>query len=1174
MKGVFALLLIPSLLFSQGKAKKYKLPSGATSGHYSRTHVLVKVKQQFQGIFTGGSIPAAIKNLSSSVKPILSQGLQHKNKRRIAPRLSASTVDISLFYEIGFDGGNMETFINQLYATGYFEAVEPDYTAQIHYTPNDPQQSNQYYLNKIRAYEAWDITKGSEEIIIGIVDSGGDLDHPDLASQLYLNTNDPVDNIDNDNDGYVDNYRGWDFMGSDTLNINDNTFLGDNDPTNPNGGLGSHGTAVAGCAAAATDNGTGIAGVGFRSKILFTKQAADNQGANKGGIYRGYSGILYAASHGAKIINCSWGGSFRSQISQDIIAYVTLELGSLVVASAGNSNSSEASYPAAYDYVLSVAASDVNDKRASFSNFGKTIDIIAPGKDIYTTFFNDTYLSVSGTSFSAPITAGAAALVWAKNPDFNAIQVSEQLRVSADKSFYDNNAGFVYYLGQGRLDISRALTKLLPAVRASNIHLVNSAGSVAEPGQDAFLYMDFTNYLNSTSPGLLVEIVPLSGSSVTLTKKTISPGLIASSETVNNKLNPFQLKISTQVATNTVVDILIKYSDGEYSDYQFLSFIVNPSFINVDSNRVLTTLASNGRIGFENPDSQQNGVGFVFNDNSLLFEMGLIMGISTDNIINNVRGVSNSFNQDFQISKNIKRIIPGERSFSEIFGEVKDPASQLSINYRSLVWKEKPYDQFVILEYNVKNISTQSMNGFHFALFADWDITDHGGGDVARWDASNNLGYVHPARPDDKPHAGIKILKGIAPEYFAIDNNQNTAGTPFGLYDGFTDAEKFQSISSGIGRTTAGLTTPSGNDVSHVVGAGPYNLAPGEGVTIAFALLAGVTLTELQYAAAQADTAYNFMLEADKPVVADAATCYGSFATLTATGASQFNWYKDFTGGEPFLSGDIFTTANLFNDTVFYVSNAENSYESVRSATAVVLKANPTLLSTGSGTICDGTTITLSVSNADEYLWSTGATTQSIDITVTGNYSVNVQDNSLNCNSDSETFEVTVNPSPVSAFSLEGELTALNPISFLNSSTGATNYTWDFGDGKTSTEQTPIHAFSAVKEYTIILTAANEFGCTSSSSETISVITGLEDVTSGYGLTVHPNPFQETITLECDWDKLDWRIMDAQGKLFYSDVNEGGPFQKQISLNQLAPGIFYLRATDGRKTVIKKLVKL
>ena len=1173
MKRIIILFLIPCLSLAQKGVKRFTLPQSAKPHQYSSTNVLVKLKKEFVNVFSEGGNPNPIPQLAKSIKPIISEKQSRKNQSRIAPRLSASNIDIAHYYEIEVTGNNIEQFINRLYSTGYFELVEPDYVAQLHYTPNDPLISNQYYLNKIRAFQAWDITKGSEELVIGIVDTGGDLDHPDLASKLYIDPNDPVDGIDNDNDGFVDNNRGWDFMGADTLNISNTSFVGDNDPNNPNGGLGSHGTAVAGCAAASTDNGLGIAGVGFNTKILFTKHAADNQGANKGGIYKGYSGILYAASHGAKIINCSWGGPFRSQIQQDLISYITLDLGCLVVASAGNDATSTLTYPASYDYVLSVAGSDEDDSKASFSNYGTSVDITAPGKNIRTTFFNNTFTTIDGTSFSSPIVAGAAALVWANRPEYTPIQLEQQLRVTADPAIYDVvDALYDKKLGKGRLDIENALLKNFPSIRASNPKFLNASGTIALPGQDGFLSMDLTNFLVTSSPGLTVNVVAAQTGLVTISNGEIRPGQLSTNQTVNNNLNPVSMKVSANVPTNTIVDLVITFTDGEYSDYQYLSFIVNPSFIDIDDNTILTTLASNGRIGFENPSEQSNGSGFVFNNDELLFEMGLIMGASTSTLFNNVRGTNNSFNQDFIIDQKIKEISPGERSFSEIFGKISDNGTSktVSVEYRSLVWKEEPFDRFVILEYKVKNISTQPLSGFHFALFADWDITDQGGGDVANWEDNLKLGYVFPAQADDKPHAGIKLLKGITPEYFAIDNDQTIPGVPFGLYDGFTDAEKIQTISSGISRTMAGTTSGEGNDVSHVIGAGPYDIAPEQEITVAFALVVGVNFEELKFAAAQADTAYNFLLEAIQPTTEDVSACYGSTATINASGATQVNWYNEFTGGDPIFSGTSFTTGNLFHDTVFYVSNAEESYESVRVPAHVSLKANPTVLASGSTTICNGTALILSVAEADQYLWSTGATTQSIEVTEGGNYSVNVVDNALGCNSTSPELAVTINPSPFSEFQADGELKTLSPISFINSSTGGINYKWTFGDGLTSTEVNPTHIYTTTKEYTVSLLVTNELGCTSNSTLVISVITGIEEKE----FQIYPIPFNEFLTFQTEWENFEYTITDLTGKEYKKArvTNDSGN-NATVELADLSPGTYLITISNGAKQARRRIIK-
>jgi serine protease len=1176
MRAITVCLLVAGIsAFGQQVRPSFRFPDEVKPGDYSSQFVLVKMIKKYSGVLQSESFAPPAKSGLQQIThaPIVHTKSIEKARLRNSPRISSSGIDIKSFGMVRIQGTDVEGFINKLYSTGMYELVEPIYRDKFHFTPNDEYYSSQYYLNKILAPQSWEIADG-QDIVIGIVDSGGDMDHPDLVDKIYIDPAEPIDGIDNDGDGYIDNNKGWDFIGDDTLNLNLPGFIGDNNPNNLNGGISSHGTEVAGCAAASVNNTEGIAGVGYKAKIMFTKHAADNQGTSKGGIYFGYSGLLYAATHGARVINLSWGGPYSSEIIQQLIDYVALDLGCLIIASAGNDANGKLTYPASYNNVLSVAATDEDDKIADFSSYGNTVDISAPGVNIKTTAFNNAYASVDGTSFSAPIVSGAAALVWSAFPDYTATQIGELLRVTADENIYNlNPSSLSKKLGKGRLDVQKALTTSLPAIRASKPRLVNSNGTLAEPGQNAFLSMDFTNYLSSTSGGLQITIKSLSTSAITVLKTTINPGIIDGGSKINTKFNPFELKINQGVGANTRANILITYSDGSYNDYQYLSFLLNPTFIDVNQNEISTTIASNGRIGYENSADGTNGVGFIYNESPLLFEMGIIAGNAANKIYNNVRGIDGNFDQDFTTVNKIREITPGERSSSETFGSFVNNTSPavISVNYRSLAWRETPYDKFIILEYKIKNVSGAALTGFNFTLFSDWDISYGGQQDIARWDAETNMGYIYPAVESTRPHAGIRILTGNSPIHYAIDNNEETPGTPFGLYDGYTDSEKFTSISSGIGRVEAGTSGSEGGDVSHVVGAGPYDLAPEQEITVAFALLAANNLSELKDAAAQADTVYNLMLAAPKPVVSDNSICYNTGTTITATGAGIFKWYDQFTGGNLIYQGSTLNTGILKNDTTYYVSNADNSYESVRSIAHVNVKGNPTIFSSATGSVCEGNTVTLSVAPADNYLWSNGATTQSILITEAGDYTVEVSDFTLNCFAASDIFTLNINPVPVAAFEISGnELYNNTPLTFVNNSTGASNYIWDFGDLTSSTEELPEHSFALVKEYTISLTAYNEFGCNSTATQAISVITGLEEINDS-GISIYPNPAANYIKINLQGGIESAQVIGTNGKTM---LTLNSRFANELPIDSLPAGLYFIKIqTTDKKLIVKKLIK-
>jgi serine protease len=226
MRRVVVAILFTMALVKVGAQNKgqnfFKMPANAK---YSRGRVLVKVKSEFKDEVANLSInrAARVKDVSlKSLIPAVSPQLDKSRVMKKGARLQNPTIDISKYYSLTFDASeNVEDYINKLYQTGYFEIVEPDYKYSIDFTPNDPSISQQYYLSLIKAIDAWDITQGDTTIVIAIVDTGGNLTHEDLKPNLYLNKAEyPPNGVDDDGNGFIDDYRGWDFIGADTLNLN------------------------------------------------------------------------------------------------------------------------------------------------------------------------------------------------------------------------------------------------------------------------------------------------------------------------------------------------------------------------------------------------------------------------------------------------------------------------------------------------------------------------------------------------------------------------------------------------------------------------------------------------------------------------------------------------------------------------------------------------------------------------------------------------------------------------------------------------------------------------------------------------------------------------------------------------------------------------------------------
>ncbi|GAC1386450.1 MAG: hypothetical protein NVS1B7_4860 [Candidatus Saccharimonadales bacterium] len=297
--------------------------------------------------------------------------------------------------------------------------AEPNYEARRFFTPNDSYYSQQWNLTAINAPPAWDVSRSSAGTI-AIIDSGINANHSDLAGEVT---------------------PGYNFIANTTNTSDDN----------------GHGTHVAGIVAAISNNNSGIASIGFTGKLMPVKVL----GADGSGTYADLSsGIIYAANNGATIINLSLGGSSDSITLHDAISYAQ-QKGVIIIAAAGNNGSSVAVYPAAYSGVVSVSATDKNDNLASFSSYGSSIAVSAPGVGIVSTYNNGGYATMSGTSMAAPEVAGLIGLALAKNPSVNS-QIIGLMEETADKvgPFSYDGQGHNQYFGYGRINAGKLLARI------------------------------------------------------------------------------------------------------------------------------------------------------------------------------------------------------------------------------------------------------------------------------------------------------------------------------------------------------------------------------------------------------------------------------------------------------------------------------------------------------------------------------------------------------------------------------------------------------------------------------------------------------------------------------------------------------------------------------------------
>lgn len=310
------------------------------------------------------------------------------------------------------------------------EFIEPNYILTINDFPNDARFSELWGMNNegqtggtagadISAVSAWDVFTGSSDVVIGVIDTGVDYNHPDLAANIYVNTGEIAGNgIDDDGNGFIDDVRGWDFAN------------GDNDPMDDNG----HGSHCSGTIGGIGDNGVGVAGVNWNVRIMPLK-FLDSSGS--GSLANAVSCIEYATMMGVNLTSNSWGGGGFSEAMRQAIA----DAGAaniLFVAAAGNDgsdNDSNPHYPSSYteDNVVAVAATDHNDEMASFSSYGATsVDLAAPGVDILSTMPGNSYGTLSGTSMATPHVSGALGLIFGRFPTIDALDAKNLLLNFAD----------------------------------------------------------------------------------------------------------------------------------------------------------------------------------------------------------------------------------------------------------------------------------------------------------------------------------------------------------------------------------------------------------------------------------------------------------------------------------------------------------------------------------------------------------------------------------------------------------------------------------------------------------------------------------------------------------------------------------------------------------------------
>ncbi|TAG86500.1 MAG: T9SS C-terminal target domain-containing protein [Bacteroidetes bacterium] len=806
----------------------------------------------------------------------------------------------------------IENVINLIKKENDVLLADPVYTnyKQL-FVPNDPLAQPtvaQYHLQKIQAYQAWDISTGDPNVLIGIIDNGATLTNADLNGNQFIPVGVNLDVADNDND--------------------------------VTGGI--HGDMVALCASAVPNNNFGSVGTGYNCKFIPVKVAPNS---NLVSYTSTYEGVLLAADvPNCKVINMSWGRvGIPSTIEYLILDDIANTRDISLVAAAGNDNSGNKYYPASYDgLVISVTASNASDTKASFSTFNNSVDIFAPGDQIVSAVG-----TFGGTSFASPIVAGAIGLMRSYYPTLNRKQIEARLLSTTDDVYnLTPNAGFVGLLGKGRLNMFRSLNDPFFAVGLNNYQLPTGTRNYLFGGQTSNLVCNFQNHLNALSN---MQVTISSNSPfLTIVDGQSNIGNVNGNTSFNNNSDVFVIKAANNTPNNTPVILTFQYNAGTFTYTESINMILNPGII--DINDLSMNVSDEGTFSVFGFDFPYEKTGLTYKEDVMLTQTGLMLGIGADTVSNSVRSVNATTTDDnfttlssTKVTTITSNYMETTTTFTDAIGNIKSIG--LEVTQKSYAWNFTALKKAIALEFQIKNNSSRDISSLFAGMFADWDIQNFTQ-NKASWDETNQMGYVWNVGTTTR-YGGVVLLtnrplpnqKATFRNYFAFNNDTTaSAGVP-SFIDGYTTSDKFITMSgqpfctsSCASATKAQAGEPiNGSNVSYLVSSKLSNLKIGEIRSVAFAFVTADNLAELQANAQAIRTKFREIKTGTQPLNQTLTRCKGESITIIPSVGNRFNYYTEIPSNPnatPIASGSSLLLQNLTTSTTIYVTNIDQIYES------------------------------------------------------------------------------------------------------------------------------------------------------------------------------------------------------------------------------------------------------
>ncbi len=889
--------------------------------------------------------------------------------------------NLQRIYKVYFTNSTMvDEMMRELNALNYIEYAEKVPIMKTFLTPNDPSYSSQWFLTTINAPAAWGVFSGTTNITVAIVDNAIQITHPDIAANKWINPGEiPGNGIDDDGNGFIDDINGWDVADD------------DNNPNPPNSSF-NHGTHCAGDASGVTNNGTGIASIGWGLRIIAVKATPD--AGNSGSIYAGYDGILYAARVKAKVISCSWGGTGSAASEQSVINYAWGR-GCIVVCAAGNDNNSTLHYPAAYNNVFCVASTGSTDVRSSFSCYGTWVDISSPGENIYSTIPNNTYGNMSGTSMATPITAGLCGLILAKNPYMSPQAVLNCITSTAANIYtVSGNASYSGKLGAGRIDAYAALLCAQSSTANPPVANFTSNRQVVCPGQTINFYDN--SYFNPTSWSWTFQGgTPATSTSSVPVVSWSTPGTYSVSLTATNANGSNTLTKLAYVTVSSVTTLPL--SEG----FQGTAF--PPAGWTLDDK---------------------------FQDSVIWYRRTSVggFGASTactyfDNYDMNARGLRDGlWTPKYNFTAVSAAWLKFDVAYARYDATYSDSLEVLITTNCGNTWTS------IYLKGGTTLATAPDYTAAMFSpTVAQWrkdsiNITSYAAGQGNVMIAFANRGHYGQALYLD--NINITYTASIAP---TANFNYSASGCV------------------GVAMTFTDISTNSPTSWNWQMPGGTPSVSAVQNPTVTYNTpgVYSVTMTATN-AGGNSTVVKSVTINPTPTVTVNSATiCSGSSATLSASGAATFSWNTGATTSS--------ITITPTSTAVYTVTGTSSLSCSSAKTTTVTVNANPTV-TVNSATICSGSSATLSASGATTFSWNTGATTSSINVTPTSTAVYTVTGtSSLSCSS-SKTTTVTVNANPTVTVN---SATICSGSSATLSASGAATFSWNTGATTSSINVTP-----------------------------------------------------------------------------------------------------------------------